>query len=516
MSPPESDDPVPPPDSNQPNQPEELLIESADWTADMGAYEWDVKNDRNRWLNRWCEFHDIDPCDGERHGERWREMVHPDDLLHARREFDEHLAGRRERYETEYRVRTRSGKWLWIRNRAYVVRSPVDGREERMIGACVDVDERKRAELALGRTQRKLEALAAAAPIWMVLTDADGVIEFVNRPMHCLCGPAVLGCKVANLFAEPIEAARIEEFRKAVVYDRRPQMHTILLEDGRVLTTWAQPILEGDRVAGIASVTADVSERQGRERDLLAAVNREQQRFGRDLHDGLGQELTGIALLVRSLCNRALKDAPSLVTELQEVLAHVTTAIATTRTVARGVSPASREQGGLARALQELARRWRETQGTNVQCRVIAPDTLDLEPMLADNFYRIAQEALTNAIQHSGASEILIELRQSPRRLRLSVTDNGSGIPPVGTRGTGLGLNIMRSRAELAGAQLKIEAAADGGTRVDCYYRWRPADPEPPATSIKRDASSVSTASSGSGASGVDIPPERLRQEEDT
>ena len=162
-----------------------------------------------------------------------------------------------------------------------------------------------------------------------------------------------------------------------------------------------------------------------------------------------------------------------MVTGLDEVLSLVTSAIATTRAVARDVSPVGREQGGLAHALQDLTRRCRETQRGNVQCRVTASDTRELEPMLADNFYRIAQEALTNAIRHSGAQEILIELRQTPRRLRLTVTDDGCGIPPAADRGNGLGLKIMRGRAELAGAQLRVEARRGGGTRLECHYDWR-------------------------------------------
>jgi len=459
----------------QRRQDEEMLLESAVWTAELGAYEWDVQADRVRWLNGWCAHYDIDPCEGERHGERWRALVHPDDRVQARREFEEHLAGRRERYESEYRMLTRSGAWRWIRNRAYVIRSSVDGREERMIGACVDIDERKRAELALGRTQRKLEALAAAAPIWMVLTDVEGVIEFVNRPMPCLAQGVLTGRTIAGLFADPAEFARIEEFRKTLVAEGREQMHTMILEDGRALATWAQPIIEAGRVIGIASVTADVSERQYRERELLAAINREQRRFGRDLHDGLGQELTGIALLIKTVSNRAAREAPGLVASLEEVLQHVTNAIKTTRTVARGVSPVGREQGGLGYALQGLARRWRETHGGDIQCRLESSDPLELEPMLAENFYHIAQEALTNAIRHSGAKGILIELRRTKRRLVLIVTDNGCGIPSVADRGGGLGLQIMRGRAELAGAQLKVEARSDGGTRVECVYKWPPA-----------------------------------------
>jgi two-component system, NarL family, sensor histidine kinase UhpB len=395
----------------------------------------------------------------------------PEDRVSARREYDEHVAGRRERYEAQYRIQTLNGGWRWIRNRAYVIRSPEDLREERMVGACVDVDERKRTELALGRTQLKLEALAAAAPIWMVLTDAYGVIEFVNRPMQCLTSDPLIGRNIMSLF-EPAEAARIDEFRGALVKARDAQTHTMMLEDGRALTTWAQPILEAGRVVGIASVTADVSERQNRERELLAAVNREQRRFGRDLHDGLGQELTGVALLVKSLSNRAGREAPALVANLEEVLSHVTTAIATTRTVARGVSPVAREHGGLAHALEDLARRWREVQGANIQCRVEGGEAREIEPMLADNFYHIAQEALTNAMRHSGANEILIELRQSAQRLTLTVSDDGCGIKRPADRGAGLGLTIMRGRAELAGAQLKVEARAGGGTRLECQYKW--------------------------------------------
>jgi PAS domain S-box-containing protein len=454
---------------------EEMLLESADWAADLGAYEWDIKNDRCRWFNRWCEYYGFDPCEGERHGERWRALVHPDDRTWARREFDEHLAGRRERYEAEYRVRTTGGEWRWIRNRAYIIRSPVTGLEERMVGVCVDVDERKRAELALERTQRRLEALAAAAPIWMILTDAQGVIEFVNRPMPCLAEGPVIGLGIASLFADAAEAARLDEFRKSVITERTTQMHTMILADGRALATWARPIIEAHRVVGIASVTADVSERQDRERELLAAINREQRRFGRDLHDGLGQELTGIALLLKTLSSRADKEAPGLVGGLEEVLRHVTTAIATTRSVARGISPVAHEQGGLVHALNDLVHRWRKTQCISIKCDIKLSYVREVEPMLADNFYHIAQEAITNAIQHSGANEILLELRQTRQGLRLTITDDGRGLAPGAERGTGLGLKIMRGRAELAGAQLTIGAASKGGTRLECAYAWRPA-----------------------------------------
>ena len=354
-----------------------------------------------------------------------------------------------------------------------MVRSPVDATEQRLIGVCVDINERKGMELALGRTQRKLEALAAAAPIWILLTDAMGVIEFVNRPMQCIAEGSVTGRNIVDLLPDRAEADRVDEFRKALVQGGGAQSHTMILEDGRALAIWAQPIIEDGRVVGIASVTADVSERQDRERELLAAVNHEQRRFARDLHDGLGQELAGVALLLRALSNRAGQEAPSLSTSLEEVMCHVATAMETTRTVARGASPVACEQGGLAHALQELARRWHETQGARVVCRVEASDAREIKPMLADNFYHIAQEALINAVRHSGAHQIVLQLQQSPQRLSLTVTDDGCGIAPAADRNGGLGLKIMRGRAELVGAQLKVEASPGGGTRLECHYKWR-------------------------------------------
>jgi signal transduction histidine kinase len=456
------------------DQPDDLL-ESAVWTADLGVYEWDVRTDRVRWLNRWCECYNIDPCEGERHGERWRSMVHPEDRVSARREFDEHVAGRRERYEAEYRIQTLSGGWRWIRNRAYVIRSPEDGREERMVGACVDVDERKRTELALGRTQLKLEALAAAAPIWMVLTDADGMIEFVNRPMQCLALDPVVGRNIVSLFAEPAEAARIDEFRRALIKGGDAQTHTMMLEDGRALTTWAQPILEAGRVVGIASVTADVSERQNRERELLAAVNREQRRFGRDLHDGLGQELTGIAMLLQAAATAPNPDPVLQAGQLRSIVGYVNRSIVSARDLARGLSPLQVVGGSLSGALQRLA----QDAGGQVPIRVNIDSQCDerlIDEFSADHLYRIAQEAVVNALRHSGCEHVAIEMSQANGMLTLDILDDGRGISTPSSSDSGLGVRLMEYRARMLGGSLRT-ASASGGTRVEVRMPLRQAAP---------------------------------------
>ncbi len=458
-------------------QDDQTLLDATVWAAELGAYAWDVTNDRVHWLNDWCQRHDIDPCDGEQHAVRWRARVHADDRAAALAEFEAHYAGQRDCFESTYRVQTLHGGWRWIRNRAYIVRGPSPDDPVRLLGVCHDVNERRLLESQLERSRGNLEALAAAAPIWMMLLDADGIIEFANRPILGVSPAALIGRPICSVIADPSEAAAVEAFRATVIRTRKPQMYTTVLRDGRSIGTWATPTFQDGRISGIASVSVDLSERRTRERDLLEAVTREQRRFGHDLHDGLGQELTGIALLVKTLVKRAERESPALCEGLIEVLDYVTGAIATSREVARGASPVGREHGGLGRALVELAGRWPTDGELSVACRVHPRAGELLEPLIAENLYRIAQEALSNAVRHSGAHRVKITLEDTVEGagsgVRLIVEDDGRGMRASEMLAEGLGLKIMRARAELIGAVLRVGARSPAGTRVECLCDGR-------------------------------------------
>jgi signal transduction histidine kinase len=157
-------------------------------------------------------------------------------------------------------------------------------------------------------------------------------------------------------------------------------------------------VLRGDRFW--LTMLQDATARRQLEREVLEVSNREQQRIGNDLHDGLGQELTGIALLLRGLENRAEREAPALSPSIEEVALLVNDAIFTARALARGLSPVTFDRGGLSLALEELARRLSAVFRIDVRC--VADHTLDrgLESVNALHLYRIAQEAVTNAAQH--------------------------------------------------------------------------------------------------------------------
>jgi signal transduction histidine kinase len=148
-----------------------------------------------------------------------------------------------------------------------------------------------------------------------------------------------------------------------------------------------------------------------------------------------------------------------------EIARHVRDAIAQTRALARGLSPVTLESEGLASALQELAANAEKMFG--VTCRVEAGDPVPVEkPPAATHLYRIAQEAVSNAIKHGKARQIVIHLESSGERTVLSITDNGTGLPPALPKPQGMGLRIMEYRAGIIGGRLSIKNSASGATVI--------------------------------------------------
>src|SRR5678815_577581 len=118
----------------------ESMLETAAWGAGIGLWETNFVTDTTRWFNDWCERHDINPCDGTDHIDRWDSLLHPDEGPEATRRFAEHVAGKAEYYDAEYRIRTRGGVWRWVFERGRVVERDAQGKAVRMLGVCMDLD----------------------------------------------------------------------------------------------------------------------------------------------------------------------------------------------------------------------------------------------------------------------------------------------------------------------------------------------------------------------------------------
>jgi signal transduction histidine kinase len=213
------------------------------------------------------------------------------------------------------------------------------------------------------------------------------------------------------------------------------------------------------------SVT-DLTERKRLEQEILDVSSRERQSIGRDLHDGLGQELTGVALMLRSLATRFKHECPDGVAGINEVVGLVNQSIESARALARGLLPVRTESGGLPFALRELAARSRDLYGLTVNFRAEIWPEITLSEASSSHLYRIAQEALTNAARHGRAAKVDILLMANRTTFLLRITDDGAGISDQDKPVAGMGLKIMRYRAGMIGAKIEIIAGVPKGTVV--------------------------------------------------
>jgi len=216
----------------------------------------------------------------------------------------------------------------------------------------------------------------------------------------------------------------------------------------------------------------DITEHKRLEREILEISDQERRRIGQDLHDGLCQELAGIELMSQVLHQKLGAKSKADAARAGEIARYVREAITQTRSLARGLAPVTLESEGLPSALNELAATTEKLFG--ISCKV---ECADLLPMLATptamHLYRIAQEAVSNAIKHGKATRVVIRVQSRAERLDLQVIDNGCGMPKVLPRNDGMGLRIMRYRAGMMSGLLSIQPHESGGTSVSCSVPLR-------------------------------------------
>jgi signal transduction histidine kinase len=207
--------------------------------------------------------------------------------------------------------------------------------------------------------------------------------------------------------------------------------------------------------------------------EVVQMPQREQQRLGRELHDGLGQQLTGLGLLARSLTRR-LEEGDSREREMAEQLASgLEQALAELRTLARGLIPVHTDARGLVSALEELALRISEQSGIRVELRHENPILIS-DNEIATHVYRIVQEAINNSVKHAQADNIVLLLEADEHEAVIEVRDNGKGLPDDVDEKCGLGLRTMFHRCRLFGGNLDVYTHEEGGTRVRCCFPLAP------------------------------------------
>jgi len=213
----------------------------------------------------------------------------------------------------------------------------------------------------------------------------------------------------------------------------------------------------------------EIDERRRLERDILAISEREQRRIGQELHDSLGQQLTGTAIMIKALEQRLKAKSPQESARAQEIGRLLNQAAEQTRRLAKGLHPVSLDTAGLMSALQELAVNTQQLFG--VHCTFDCDEPVPInDAAVAVHLYRIAQEAVTNAIKHGRAENIAMSLIPKRNMPILTVKSDGLDFPEAPVKNKGMGLQIMSYRAEMIGAALDVRRATKGGTIVTCAF----------------------------------------------
>ncbi len=324
---------------------------------------------------------------------------------------------------------------------------------------------RIQAEESLRRSEEHLRFIIQSAPLALLAIDRQGLITFEEgRALEAMGSRSGknLGRLAQDLYRGfPLAAENIE---RALAGER---FNSLLDFGTSTFECHYAPIGGKDgQLNGSVMVATDITERSRLERQILEISDREQARIGQDVHDGLCQELIGMALTANSLTRSLGSEQRAQLESAHKLCALIDEAITESRRVCRGLYPVRLNTEGLVPALEELARTVGERY--KVECAVqTSSRRLRCIQATATHLYRLAQEAINNAVKHSGSPKIEVTVRESAGELELSVRDWGKGMRGAPGRLGGMGLHIMEYRARSIGGVLRVESA-ETGTVVTC------------------------------------------------
>jgi PAS domain S-box-containing protein len=392
--------------------------------------------------------------------------VHPRDRLGLRRALDQGFE-RHAEVQEEFRLKSHSGRY-----RSYVVVArplfDVAGQPTGMVGVTQDVTARQESEARLRRSEELLRTTTANTVDTLLLIDTDLHVRFINRDTSGMPIERIIGQSIAVLLPQPARDRVLAKLRAVLATGETASFEVALERDGEMQHLETRAVLVRDHGigTGISITVRNITERKRLEQEILDVSSRERQTIGRDLHDGLGQELTGVALMLRGLATRIQKQCPDTTEQVNEIVSLVNQSIETARALARGLLPVNTESGGLGLALRSLADRSGALYGLKVDFRAEMSPEVILSETNASHLYRIAQEALTNTARHGRASAATLFLLVTKGKFLLRITDNGVGIGGTSRSGSGMGLKIMKYRASMIGAKIEIAPNYPHGTVV--------------------------------------------------
>jgi PAS domain S-box-containing protein len=343
------------------------------------------------------------------------------------------------------------------------------------VATLVDLSPRKLIEAELRASEAHLRAIIETEPDGVAVIGVGNLVVAMNA-----AGLAMLEVQsVAELNEHGLTSFIRPEHRKAFasLWQRVMSLQRADVElevVGRMGTSrWWQIHAAAMRdgagaISAMLGIARDVTAQKRLERELLEAASREQRRLSEEMHDGLGQDLTGLSLLATAMVTASRSGRPPSTESLERLSTLATQALKSCSTIARGLSPLSDKHGGLIQALSDMISLQRDGLEADIQFEAIEGATLRLPAAVLDHLYRIAQEAVTNARKHARARTIRVTLSILADAVSLEVVDDGAGIDVTTHGSPGLGLRNMRHRALMSGAELVVGPRPGGGTRLEC------------------------------------------------
>jgi PAS domain S-box-containing protein len=340
-----------------------------------------------------------------------------------------------------------------------------------------DITRQKQAEEALRHSERDLADFFREAPLGLLWVGPKGHVLRVNRAQLELLGltsEEIIGRSVMDFIAEEETAEdllgqltrgeTLQNYRARLRQPNGTLKHVLVDANG---------LWEDGKLVHSRWFVRDISRRLELEREILATTDREQRRIGQDLHDDLGQQLAGIEFLTQTLVGQLARVSKPAEVRAREIARMVQRTMTHARELARGLSPIGLETDGLTVSLRELAARTKKL--FRVDCRFKSKGTVLIhDHHVGIHLYRIAQEAVSNAVKHGKASRIDIGLTKNAERIVLAVSDNGIGLPVKLRNKKGLGLHVMQYRAGVIDASLVGQRLPDGGTAFVCSVKELP------------------------------------------
>lgn len=352
--------------------------------------------------------------------------------------------------------------------------SPITDGAGNLIGASTisrNITRRKEIEEALRLSEQTLADYFAQAPLGLLWVAPDGRILRANRAQLELIGREgenILGESILQWFADSDVAE--DMLRRLGAGERLRDIRARLRrKDGAIVHVLidANDLWRAGRYVHFRWFIRDITRRVELEHDILRAVENEQRRIGRDLHDDLCQQLSGLEFLSQTLANEMKDISLGGAKRALEISRLLRMSIEAARALARGLSPVIMENDGLMLALRDLVESTRRIFRRDCRFCCAAPVAID-DHVGSTHLYRIAQEAVSNAIRHGRAGLIEVTLAEIDGRIVMAVRDNGIGIKEDSSKRTGMGVRVMQYRAAVINGSLVIQRRPEGGTEVVC------------------------------------------------